>query len=63
MASVKYCLLIKGDRVQVRKYEPGVDYSAEVEEIFEKFKQGAVNDGDRFLKLILGRETFLTAVK
>jgi len=44
LGSVKYCLLIKGDRVQVRKYEPGIDYSAEVEETFEKFKQGAVED-------------------
>ncbi|MEW6659374.1 MAG: hypothetical protein AB1424_12010 [Thermodesulfobacteriota bacterium] len=24
---------------------------------------GEVNDGDKFLKLLLGRETFLTAVK
>jgi DNA mismatch repair ATPase MutS len=44
LLSVRYCLLIKGDRVQVRKYEPGIDYSAEVEETFEKFKQGAVKD-------------------
>ena len=42
--SVKYCLLIKGDSVQVRKYESGIDYSAEVEETFAKFKQGAVKD-------------------
>jgi DNA mismatch repair protein MutS len=44
LGSVKYSLLIKGDIVQVRKYEPGIDYSVEVEETFEKFKQGAVKD-------------------
>ncbi len=44
LSSVKYCLLIKGNHVQVRKYEPGIDYSAEVEETFEKFKQGVVED-------------------
>jgi len=44
LGSVKYCLLIKDDRIQVREYKPGIDYSAEVEEIFEKFKQGAVKD-------------------
>lgn len=44
LLSVKYCLLIKGDSIKVRKYESGIDYSAEVEEIFEKFKQGEVQD-------------------
>jgi DNA mismatch repair protein MutS len=41
---VKYDLRIKGDRVQVRKYEARSDYSIEVEEIFKKFKQGTVKD-------------------
>lgn len=40
LASVKYCLLIKGDCVTARKYESEVDYSAEVEQAFAKFKQG-----------------------
>jgi hypothetical protein len=44
LATVKYCLLIKGHSVKVRKYESEMDYSAEVEKTFEKFKQGAVKD-------------------
>lgn len=44
LATVKYCLLIKGNRIQVRKYEAEIDYSADVEATFEKFKQGAVKD-------------------
>jgi DNA mismatch repair protein MutS len=44
LLSVKYCLLIKGDTVQVRKYESEIDYSVEVDKTFEKFKQGAVKD-------------------
>ncbi|MBA1335586.1 MAG: MutS domain protein, family 5 [Firmicutes bacterium] len=44
LSTVKYCLLIKGNRVKVRKYESEIDYSVEVEETFDKFKQGAVED-------------------
>jgi DNA mismatch repair protein MutS len=44
VSSITYCLLIKGNRVQVRKYESEPDYSVEVEETFEKFKQGEVKD-------------------
>jgi DNA mismatch repair protein MutS len=44
LSSVKYSLLIKGKAVTVRKYEQEADYSAEVEDTFEKFKQGAVKD-------------------
>ncbi|QGP93803.1 DNA mismatch repair protein MutS [Neomoorella glycerini] len=44
LSTVKYCLLIKGNRIKVRKYEDEIDYSAEVEKTFEKFKQGAVKD-------------------
>jgi DNA mismatch repair ATPase MutS len=44
LATVKYCLLIRSNQVQVRRYESETDYSAEVEETFEKFKQGAVED-------------------
>jgi DNA mismatch repair protein MutS len=42
--SVTYSLFIEGNSINVRKYESEIDYSAEVEETFEKFKQGAVKD-------------------
>lgn len=44
LSTVRYCVRIKDNRVKVRKYEFESDYSVEVEEIFEKFKQGAVKD-------------------
>jgi len=44
LSAVRYCLLIKGNHVKVRKYESEIDYSTEVEGTFEKFKQGAVKD-------------------
>jgi len=44
LAAAKYCLHIKGNRIQVRHDESETDYSAEVEKTFEKFKQGAVKD-------------------
>jgi DNA mismatch repair protein MutS len=44
LSEVKYCVLIKGTGIKVRKYESETDYSAVVEETFEKFKQGAVKD-------------------
>jgi DNA mismatch repair protein MutS len=44
LAAVKYCLIIKGNRINVRKYESEMDYSADVEKTFERFKQGAVKD-------------------
>ncbi len=44
LSTVKYCLLIKGNSITVRKYESESDYSADVVETFEKFKQGAVKD-------------------
>jgi DNA mismatch repair protein MutS len=40
--TVEYCVLIKGNAFTVRKYESEIDYSATVEETFDKFKQGAV---------------------
>ncbi|MHB1682253.1 MAG: MutS-related protein [Bacilli bacterium] len=42
LLAAKYCLLIKGNRIRVRKYESEMDYSADVGETFEKFKQGSV---------------------
>lgn len=44
LSIVKYCVLTKGLRVQVRDYKSETDYSAVVEETFAKFKQGAVKD-------------------
>jgi len=44
LSAVRYFVHIKGNRVSVRRHEAGVDYSKEVEQTFEKFKQGAVKD-------------------
>ncbi len=44
LSTVKYSLNINGLNVTVRKYEEETDYSVEVEQIFEKFKQSAVKD-------------------
>jgi DNA mismatch repair protein MutS len=42
LASIQYCVIIKGNWVRVKKYEGEIDYSIEVERTFEKFKQGDV---------------------
>ncbi len=42
LVRVRYSVNIKGNRVKVSKYDEEADYSAEVEEVFAKFKQGAV---------------------
>lgn len=42
LAAIRYCLLIKGRSIQARKYEGETDYSAEIEGVFDRFKQGAV---------------------
>ena len=44
VSAITYCLLIRGNSVQVRMYESERDYSADVAETFAKFKQGAVKD-------------------
>jgi DNA mismatch repair protein MutS len=44
LLTVKYCVLLKGNVVRVRKYGDEIDYSAEVEQTFAKFKQGTVKD-------------------
>jgi DNA mismatch repair protein MutS len=44
LSTIKYCILINGDTFKVRKYDAEIDYSADVEETFAKFKQGAVKD-------------------
>jgi DNA mismatch repair protein MutS len=42
LARVQYTVRIKGARVTVSTYEGETDYSAEVEETFARFRQGAV---------------------
>jgi DNA mismatch repair ATPase MutS len=44
LAKVQYCLIIKGNGIQVRKYESAIEYSEEVQKTFEKFKQRAAKD-------------------
>jgi DNA mismatch repair protein MutS len=44
LSAVAYCILIKDGSLRVRKYESEIDYSVDVEETFEKFKQGTVKD-------------------
>jgi len=42
LAGIRYAVRIAGPRVTVSRYDSEPDYSAEVEETFAKFKQGAV---------------------
>lgn len=42
LAAVRYAVRIRGNRVTVSRYGGEPDYSAEVEETFARFKQGAV---------------------
>jgi DNA mismatch repair protein MutS len=44
LSAIRYCLLLQGDRIRVRGYEGESDYSVDIEQTFERFKQGAVND-------------------
>jgi DNA mismatch repair protein MutS len=44
LSGVKYCVIIQSGKFKVRKYEEETNYSIEVENTFEKFKQGAVKD-------------------
>lgn len=42
LSGIQYSVIIKENRVRVRKYESEIDYSTEVERTFEKFRQGDV---------------------
>ena len=44
LGQVRYCTRIRGDRVEVSRYQDEADYSVEVLRTFERFKQGAVKD-------------------
>ncbi|MGO9412196.1 MAG: MutS-related protein [Spirochaetia bacterium] len=44
LSSVRYSVQVRGNHVRVRAYESEMDYSADVEKTFEKFKQGAGKD-------------------
>jgi DNA mismatch repair protein MutS len=44
LGQIRYCIRIRGGRVDVSRYEEEADYSARVLNTFERFKQGAVND-------------------
>ena len=44
LGQIRYCTRIRGDRVEVSRYEEEADYSATVLATFERFKQGAPKD-------------------
>jgi DNA mismatch repair protein MutS len=44
LGQIRYCIRIRGDRVDVGRYQEEADYSATVLGTFERFKQGAVKD-------------------
>lgn len=44
LAGVRYCVHIRDNRIRVQRYEEEADFSAEVERVFERFKQGEARD-------------------
>ena len=44
LGRIRYCVRIRGTRVDVARYQDEADYSAEILRTFERFKQGAVKD-------------------
>ncbi len=44
LSQIRYTLFVKGNMIKVRKYESQKNYSQEIEEIFEKFRQGSVKN-------------------
>jgi DNA mismatch repair protein MutS len=44
LSTIRYCLLLKNGAVTVRHYDVESDYTVAVEETFEKFRHGTVNN-------------------
>ena len=44
LSAIRYCMVINGLKIRVRKYDEEADYSAEVLETFGKFSQGTAKD-------------------
>ncbi len=44
LSSIQYCVLVQSGSFTVLKYESEIDYTADVEKTFDKFRQGAVHD-------------------
>jgi DNA mismatch repair protein MutS len=44
LGRIRYCTRIRGNRVEVTRYQDEADYSAVVLQTFERFQQGAVKD-------------------
>ncbi len=44
LISIKYSLLIKGNRIRVKKYSGESDYTKDIEKTFEKFRKGKVKN-------------------
>ncbi|HBM75720.1 MAG TPA: DNA mismatch repair protein MutS [Clostridiaceae bacterium] len=44
LATVHYCMLIKDGSIKVRKYDNEIDYTPEIESIFQRFRQGVTKD-------------------
>ncbi len=54
LSTIRYCLLIRGGSVTVRGFGGESDSSAAVEETFEKFRSGAVNNYSLKLRSVEG---------
>lgn len=44
LSAINYCVLLRAGSFTVSNYDQEADYSAEIEQTFERFKQGAVKD-------------------
>jgi len=54
LGKIRYCTRIRGDRVEVSRYQDEADYSAVVLETFERFQQGAAGDYRILYRVPLG---------